>query len=249
MPRPRNNLALGLGLGLTLAFGGGARADDEAAGYFDDLTRLGVVDPKTGNPDSLDAELRLGEAALERADFASAAATLQGIVDSPRFADFSDTVAYQNAEDLVVALAAGGAAEDALAMAERVLKRGVTAQYWAVAHRRAIDVALATRSYAPVLARLIAIPTKEQLPPEAAGERAYLRGRAAYDAGDFAGAETELGTVSRKSRLYSSAIYLRGVVAVRQGKLHDATDAFCEIAQTPDDDRYTFYVYDRHSPA
>ena len=41
-------------------------------------------------------------------------------------------------------------------------------------------------------------------------------------------------------------MYLRGVQRVRQGKFRDATDAFCEIAQTPDDDRYSFYVDDRY---
>ncbi len=243
MWRPSLNLAVVV----VVAVGGPARADDHTAGYFDDLARLGVIDTTTGNPDTLDAELALAESALERADFAAAAATLHGIVHSPRFADFADTVAYQNAEyDLLVALAAGGAGESALVMAERILRRGPEAPYFAVAHRRAVDVALATRAYGPVLARLAAVPVAGELPAEAAGERAYLRGRSAYDAGDLDGAEKELATVSRKSRLYSSSVYLRGVLRVRQGKLTEATDAFCEIAQTPDDDRYTFFVDDRY---
>jgi tetratricopeptide (TPR) repeat protein len=52
--------------------------------------------------------------------------------------------------------------------------------------------------------------------------------------------------VSRKSRLYSSSVYLRGVLRVRQGKLKDATEAFCEIATTPDQDTFTFYIDDRY---
>ena len=63
-----------------------------------------------------------------------------------------------------------------------------------------------------MLARIEAIKTTESIPPSAAGERAYLRGRAAYDDGKLAEAEGQLVTISRKSRLYSSAVYLRGVI-------------------------------------
>lgn len=217
------------------------------AGYYADLTRLGIVDTKSGTQESLEIDLTLGEAALERGDLANAAATLYGITDSPRYADFSDNIAYQNAEyDLIVALAGGGAYDESLGYVERVLRRGPKAHYFAVAHRRAIDIALETRRYAVILSRLEAIQLQEQLPIEAAGERGYLVGRAAYEAGDLDQAEKQLVNVSRKSRLFSSAIYLRGVIRVRQGKLKEAVDVFCEIAQTPDTDKYTFYVDDRY---
>jgi TolA-binding protein len=233
------------GVSLILLLAAAAHADEPEA-YFKDLARLGIVDPKTGSPAALDAELAAGEAALERGDLAAAAATFYAVVDSPRFADFSDTVAYQNAEyDLVVALAAAGAHDDALATAERVLRRGPKAPYFAVAHRRAIDVALASRRYEAVLARLAAIPA-DPLPAEAAGERSYLAGRAAYDKGDLDGAERLLTAVTRRSRLYSSALYLRGVLKARQGKLKDAVDAFCEIVQSPDNDRFSFYIDERY---
>ena len=49
----------------------------------------------------------------------------------------------------------------------------------------------ACRDHAGVLARLEGIKTTEPIPPSAAGERAYLRGRAAYDVGKFADAEGE----------------------------------------------------------
>ena len=217
------------------------------AAYFNDLARLGIIDPKSGNQDSLEAELRSGELALERGDLANAAATFYGIVESPRYADYSDDIAYQNAEyDLIVALAGGGAYDESLGYADRVLRRGPKAHYFAVAHRRAVDIALETRRYAEVLSRLEAVPLTEPLPPEAQGERGYLVGRAAYEAGDFDLAEKELMNVSRKSRLFSSAIYIRGVIRVRQGKLKEAVDIFCEIAKTPDTDKYTFYVDDRY---
>src|SRR5690606_5684986 len=90
------------------------------------------------------------------------------------------------------------------------------------------------------------IQITDPLPPGASGERAYLRARAAYTAGDFATAERELASISRKSRLFSSALYLRGVMRTRQGRFPAAAEALCEIVDTPDDDRFTFVVDDRY---
>ena len=127
-----------------------------------------------------------------------------------------------------------------------MLRRGPGAPYWGPAHRRAVDIALETRDHAGVLARLEAIKPSDPIPPSAAGERAYLRGRAAYDDGKLADAEGELVTISKKSRLYSSALYLRGVIRARRGEYKDAAEAMCEIAATPDDDKFTFVVDDRY---
>lgn len=217
---------------------------DELAATFAELARLGIMDPKTGTSEFLEAELRTGEAALERSDFGAAAASFYAILASPRFADFANGLPFQNAEyDLVVALAGGGAYDEAVAAALRVLARGPKARYYAVAHRRAIDVALESRRYGAVLAQLAPFATTES---EALAERHYLAGRAAYEASALDVAERELTAVSRRSRLYSSAVYLRGVLRVRQGRLKEAIAAFCEIAGTADQDHYTFYVDDRY---
>ncbi|HEX7839919.1 MAG TPA: hypothetical protein VF469_20725, partial [Kofleriaceae bacterium] len=120
------------------------------------------------------------------------------------------------------------------------------APYWGPAHRRAVDVALETRDHAGVLARLEAIKAADPIPPSAAGERSYLRGRAAYDAGKLADAEGELVLISKKSRLYSSAVYLRGVIRARQGKFRDSAEAMCEVAATEDTDKVTFVVDQRY---
>jgi hypothetical protein len=220
---------------------------DPTARYFAELARLGLVDTSTGNRETLTRELAAAEQLLRDGAAIDAAVALTAIVDSPRYADFADFVEYQNAEYyLGVALHAAGAEGAALAAIERVLRRGPDAPYWGPAHRRAIDVAIETRDFAGVLARVEAIRSATPIPPSAAGERAYLRGRAAYLAGDLVSAEGDLATVSRKSRLYSSALYLRGVIRARKGQWRDAAAAMCEIAATPDDDRLTFVVDDRY---
>jgi tetratricopeptide (TPR) repeat protein len=219
------------------------------ARYFAELVRLRLIDPQTGSPQTLTAEVARAEAALEAGDHLGAVAILFGIVDSPRFEDFEDTPAFQNAEyDLVLALAGAGANDTALSTVERILLRGPEGLYWDVAHRRAVDIALETRAYGDVLKRVEAVPARgaAPMPTQAVDERHYLRGRAAYEAADLATAEKELAAVGRKSRLFSSATYLRGVIRARQGQYVDATEAFCEIAQTGDSDRFTFFIDDRY---
>lgn len=215
--------------------------------YFTELERLGLLDRSTGTREALEAELARAEASLEEGDPAGAAVRLYSIVESPRFSDFSDLPAYQNAEyDLLVALAASGSYEAALGYAERILGRGPGSIYFAAAHRRAVDIALETRDFAGVLARLQAIRLTEPLPVEATFERRYLAARAAYDTGRLDAAEGELVQIGKKSRLYTSALYLRGVIRARRGAFSDAADALCEVAQSPDSDRYTFVIDDRY---
>ena len=81
-----------------------------------------------------------------------------------------------------------------------------------------VDIALETRDYEGVLARL-SRSTRSDMPVEAAGEQAYLRARIAYDAGKLDAAEGLLVPISRRSRLYSSALYLRGLIRTRRGQV------------------------------
>ena len=225
----------------------GSAADRGVARYFDELEKVGLIDVSTGSEDALRAELGLAESLLRSGAALEAAVALYSIVESPRFRDFGDSVEYQNAEYyLAVALAKAGAYGSALDYLEKVLARGPSATYFAPAHRRAIDIALETRDYQAVLDRLGRASGNASLPVEATGEQRYLKARIAYDAGKLADAEGELVQLSRKSRLYSSALYLRGLIRTRRGELGDAAEALCEIADTPDTDKFTFVVDDRY---
>jgi len=59
-------------------------------------------------------------------------------------------------------------------------------------------------------------------------------------------AERELATVGKRSRFYAAALYLRGVIQAKSGRLRSAVRAFCAIVDTPDQDKFTFYVDDRY---
>jgi tetratricopeptide (TPR) repeat protein len=221
---------------------------DGIGAYFKALEAMKLIDVDSGNITTLRRELAVAEGLLKDGAFANAAVALYAIVKSPRYTGgFTEFVEYQNAEyDLGVALARAGSYGAALDALEATLKRGPGAPYYGPAHRRAVDIAIETRDHAGVLARLEAIKHGDPLPVSATGERAYLRGRAAYDAGKLADAEGELVTISKKSRMYSSAVYLRGVIRARRGELKDSAEAMCEIAATPDDDKFTFVVDDRY---
>ncbi|MBP8806507.1 MAG: hypothetical protein KBG48_17210 [Kofleriaceae bacterium] len=250
-----------LAAALVLAAAGPGRADDADATdaapppaptspverYFAELASLGLVDVDGGNQAGLKRDLAAAERLLRDGAAIEAAVALAAIVESPRYADFADFVEYQNAEYyLGVALHGAGAYGAALRAIERVLRRGPEAPYWGPAHRRAVDVALETRDFAGVLARIEALDGGATIPPSASGERAYLRGRAAYQADDLVAAEGQLATISKKSRLYSSALYLRGVIRTRKGQWKDAAEAMCEVAGTADSDRITFVVDERY---
>jgi hypothetical protein len=223
------------------------RVDDPIAKYFTELEAMKLIDAESGNLESLRRELGTAELLLRDGAFANAAVALYLIIKSPRYSAFSDFVEYQNAEyDLGVALARAGSYGAALDALEVALRRGPAAPYWGPAHRRAVDIAIETRDHAGVLARIEAIKLADPIPPSAAGERSYLRGRAAYDIGRLADAEGELVLISKQSRLYSSAVYLRGVIRARQNKYRDSAEAMCEIAATEDNDKVTFVVDDRY---
>jgi tetratricopeptide (TPR) repeat protein len=215
--------------------------------YFTALEAMKLIDVDSGNITTLRRELQAAENLLKDGSYATAAVSLYAIVKSPRYTGFTDFVEYQNAEfDLGVALARAGSYGAAIDALEVVLRRGPGAPYYGPAHRRAVDIAIETRDHKGVLARIEAIKHSDPIPVSAAGERAYLRGRAAYDAGKLADAEGELVTISKKSRMYSSAVYLRGVIRARRGELKASAEAMCEISATPDDDKFTFVVDDRY---
>src|SRR5450432_3886085 len=221
--------------------------DDPLAKYFTVLESMKLIDVESGNLESLKRELAVGEKLLTDGAFTNAAVALYAIVKSPRYASFSEFVEFQNAEyDLSVALARAGAYGASLEVIDGILKRGPAAPYWGPAHRRAVDIAIETRDHVGVLARLEAIKTGDPIPPSAAGERSYLRGRAAYDEGKMTDAQGELALISKKSRLYSSAVYLRGVIWARKGELKSSAEAMCEIAATEDNSKFTFVVDDRY---
>lgn len=220
---------------------------DALATYFTQLEAMKLIDAESGTLETLKRELQAAESLLHDGAFTNAAVALYAIVESPRYAAFTDFVEYQNAEyDLGVALSRAGSYGAALDVIEQTLRRGPSAPYWGPAHRRAVDIAIETRDHAGVLARIEAIKSADPIPPSAAGERAYLRGRAAYEQGKLADAEAELMSITRKSRMYSSAVYLRGVIRARRGQYKEAAEAMCEIAGTPDNDKLTFVVDDRY---
>src|SRR5690606_27614939 len=118
-----------------------------------------------------------------------------------------------NAEyDLGVALLRSGAHDAALGYLLRAVARGPSSPYFAPAHRQIVDLALETGDHLSVLAKLQAIDVGS-LPVEVSDERTYLKARAAYGRGDLAAADADLAGISRRSRMYGAALYLRGVLA------------------------------------
>lgn len=243
------SLAMALFIGAAGLHTRAAGADDTPSvkDYFDEFEESGLVDIQSGSKDTLIIDLRRAEALLRSGAFEEAAVALYAIVESPRYEGFEDFVEYQNSQYyLGVALSRSGSYEAAIVYFLKAMSAGPSTLYFAPAHRKAVDVALKTRRSGEVLAQLESLQLNEPVPPGVSGERAYLRARAAYETDDFAAAEAELIKISRKSRMYSSALYLRGVIRTRKGEFADAAENFCEISATPDDGKYTFVVDERY---
>jgi hypothetical protein len=219
-----------------------AKRIPDASVYLDELEKQGLVDKTAVTPTKLGNEVRAADDELVAGQTAAAAARLYAIVEGPRYQDFSDTEDFQDAEyRLGLALARGGGTTTARRYFTRVLQRGAKAPYYHAALRAYVDVCL-DEHIAPACAKEIDALAAEDVNQELA----YLKGRALYDANRFDAAEDELKDVSPKSRFYSSALYLRGVMRVKRADLRGAQDAFCAIADVRAGDSIRFYIDGRY---
>ena len=177
-------------------------------------------------------ELAIGEQLLRDGAYTNAAVALYAIVKSPRYAAFTDFVEFENAEyDLAVALARSGAYGAALDVDRRDPARAARRRRTGARRTAAPSTSRSRPATTPACSRASRRsrrPIRSRRAPPASAT--YLRGRAAYEAGKLADAEGELVLISKKSRLYSSAVYLRGVIRARRGEYKDAAEAMCEIA-------------------
>ena len=224
--------------------------------YYAALAEERLLAEETGSVRRLRAQVRRGEALYFAQRFEEAAQVLYEVVRSPRFRDFEDLEDVAGAELLLAgALAELGAFRSAQSMLERTLARGLGDPTFGPAFRRWVDVALEAGDLRAAVPRLLAVELRdggtlgeaeEGLPEDAANELGYLRGRAAYDAGEDAAAEAELEAITRRSRFYANAQYLRGAAAVRRGELGTAEARFCSIATAADTERFTFFVDARY---
>ena len=219
-----------------------AKPAPEAGAYLQEMERRGLVDKTAVTPKMLAEEVRRADDELVAGQPAAAAARLYAIVEGPRYQDFSDSDDFQDAEyRLGLALSRGGSTTTARRYLARSLGRGPKAPYYHAALRAYVDVCLDQKmaeSCAAEIDKLGAEDVNEEL--------AYLHGRALYEGNHFERAEEELGRVTPKSRFYSSALYLRGVMRVKRQDLRGAEDAFCAIADVKAGDRIRFYIDGRY---
>ena len=202
--------------------------------------RLGSND--TFSLDDLRTRLTEAEAlrAVGRTD--EAIAKLTENIEHPRFEAFAENDEGRAAlVALGDALAAAGAFEPARAYLRRVLgMRGAwdgnaTASRRAV--RRLVEIALESQNLAGGLDDLKGLPST--LPEEASGEVSYLTGRAREAAGDPSAALAAYAQVTQRSRFWSQAIYLQGLLQVENGKLKEGENLFCKVADPKRQDKTT----------
>jgi TolA-binding protein len=215
--------------------------------YLDALAQQRLLAPETGTLPILREELRRAEALYFAQRHGDAALVLYEIVESPRFADFTESDDYLGAELLAAsALAELGSLRTSARYLERILRRGTSNGYFGPAYRRFVDVTLQSGDLRTGLQTLDTLDLQgAELPEDAQNELRYLRARAAYDAGDLDAADPVFAEITQRSRFFANAQYFRGVIATRRRDLAAAESAFCSIATTGDQERFTFVVDDR----
>ena len=82
-----------------------------------------------------------------------------------------------------------------------------------------------------VLAQLIGEMDPDDFPSRARTDLVYLRGRMAFDEGDYEAALDLLGEVGSRSDHRLQARYVEAVIHVRQGKLQQAAEGFAHIVR------------------
>jgi TolA-binding protein len=215
--------------------------------YLDALAQQRLLAPETGTLPILREELRRAEALYFAQRHGDAALVLYEIVESPRFADFTESDDFLGAELLAAsALAELGSLRTSARYLERILRRGTSNGYFGPAYRRFVDVTLQSGDLRTGLQTLDTLDLQgAELPEDAQNELRYLRARAAYDTGDLDAAEPVFAEITQRSRFFANAQYFRGVIATRRRDLAAAESAFCSIATTGDQERFTFVVDDR----
>jgi len=233
-------VCVGLGASLT-SYAAPKRPVPEAAAYLAELEKRGLMDATLGTPARLTAEVLAADTDLVAGNVAQAAARLYAVVEGPRWQDLSDADDFQDAEyRLAVALQRGASFDTARRYFLRALGRGPKGVFYLPALRGFVDVCIegqTLRSCVEESDRVGASDMNEEL--------AYLRGRAAFEGvspDPQMKAEDELARVTPKSRFYSSAIYLRGILRVKQRDWKGASDALCVVADVKDGDSIRFFI-------
>jgi TolA-binding protein len=230
-----------------------AKADqakaDPVSQYLTDLEQSGVLATPAEPPSlpQLKETLHAAEDDLVTGNAQAATTRLFRVVESPRWSSFAYAPEYEAAEfTLGRALARSGAYDSAKRYLLRVLAHGAKHPYFTAAYRMLLDVALETREQAAILAQLEGIKLEDPLPHDSENERAYLRGKVAYEKGDLQGAAATFGEVDRQSRFHASALYFRGLIAARQQRFAMARRNLCEIVEQADKDRFSFFIDGRY---
>ena len=224
-----------------------AAGPDPVGQYLTELEKSGVVTQEAPSVARLKQELVAAETDLVTGNPQVATTRLYRIIESPAWKALSYAPEYKNAEfTLARALVKSGAYESARGYLMRILGRGPQGPYFVPAYRAMLDVALESRDQITVLAMLEMLPASNELPRDSQYERAYLRGKVSYEAGDLASADSAFAAIEKQSRFTASALYFRGLIQARKGHFASARRNLCEIVEQVDKDRFTFFIDGRY---
>ena len=162
-----------------------------------------------------------------------AIARLYELIDDPQFAPFQNDLEGRSALFFLGdSLATAGAYEPARDYLRRVIAMPGAWQREATQARRAVrrlvEIALESDGYEQGLKDLAGVPA--DAPADAKAEIHYLTGRYRESTGDPILADSAYADIDAHSRWWSQATYLRGLIALDAGRLKEAEDLLCKVA-------------------
>jgi TolA-binding protein len=214
---------------------------------FVQLKAGGLLDPSEATLEQFEARLQEGQDRYVRGDALGSAVGLYGLTQDPRWDNFLEIETGSSAYyHLGVALRAHGAERTARAAFAQVLSRGPDDPYFTPAVRRTVDLALDAKDPGRGLAMLEQAMQPHTPRGDDVSEVEYLRGRALQAQGNIDEAHAAYGRVSERSRFYTAATYLQGLMWAERGKFDQAEDAFCTVVGGPEQSMSAYYVDHRY---
>ncbi len=219
------------------------------------LHKVGLLDGREATLRDLNAALEDAQDHYVQGDLLGSATILLDLIHSPRFENFKGFPAMASVHyHLGLALRSYGAHISAMRAFRTTMAIGSKGNHhFESAFRRQVDLVLASHDYAHGLRDLNTSLAAAHLSPhtltaDLLDEYTYVQARAYGQAGTLALATSTYGKISNRSRFYTAALYLRGVLAARSGDFREAERAFCKVVDDHQDGTSRYFVDGRYFP-
>jgi hypothetical protein len=231
-----------------------AARDPALSLYLMHMRTAGLLDNTEASLEELEGLLQAAQDRYVAGDALGSAILLFELSHNPRYGNFQGLPLMESVNfHLGVALQSHGAELTSLEAYGNVLAAGPQGSYFRPALRRHVDIALASKDFPRGLAELdLVLRTGNvdisTIDPIDASERHYLEARTLHLQGKPDLALEAFGRIDEKSRFYTAARYLQGLIHSSRRDFRAAEAAFCDVVGGKYNSTSVYYVDARYFP-